>query len=185
MISIRCFWSHEEILFIAKIIAGQRSARVCNCIAQGIFDRVSWKSTLKIYLLLHFLSNHSETFRICSRDHLEEISRMEFWDRPFKNFIRFWTSWTSFFAPFTPIRSWESWIKYVNRYSRVRKNGVWPNNRTTWNLKTVKLCSTPLNVMISTILKPSMSDLLQSEAGISWIKCVNRYSRACKSVGLT
>ena len=29
-------------------------------------------------LFLHFLSNHPETFRICSRDHLEEICRADF-----------------------------------------------------------------------------------------------------------
>ena len=40
--------------------------------------QVSQKSSLKIYLLLHFLSNHPETFRICPRDHLEDICRAEF-----------------------------------------------------------------------------------------------------------
>ena len=45
-----------------------------------------WKSSLNIYLLLHFLSNHPETFRICSKDHLEEIVPANFWDRPLKNF---------------------------------------------------------------------------------------------------
>ena len=30
-----------------------------------------------------FFSNHPETFRICSRDHLEEMRQTEFLDRPF------------------------------------------------------------------------------------------------------
>ena len=39
VMSNSCFWSYGKILFLAEIIAGQRSACVCNCIAQGIFDR--------------------------------------------------------------------------------------------------------------------------------------------------
>ena len=41
VISISCFWSHGKILFLAKIIAGQRSALMCNCIARAIFNRAS------------------------------------------------------------------------------------------------------------------------------------------------
>ena len=41
-------------MFLAEIIAGQRSALICNCIAQTIFNRVPLKSSLKIYLLLQF-----------------------------------------------------------------------------------------------------------------------------------
>ena len=39
VICIKCFWSHGKILFLAEIIAGQRSALMCNCIAgkQEIF----------------------------------------------------------------------------------------------------------------------------------------------------
>ena len=37
-ISIRCFWSNGKILFLAKVIAGQRSAPVCNNIACTIFN---------------------------------------------------------------------------------------------------------------------------------------------------
>ena len=39
VISISCFWSHRKILFLAEIIAGQRSALMCNCIAQAIRNR--------------------------------------------------------------------------------------------------------------------------------------------------
>ena len=73
MISISCFWSLGKILFLAEIIAGQRSALMCNCIERAIFNRAPLKSSLKIYLLLHFLSDHPETFRICSKDHNFEI----------------------------------------------------------------------------------------------------------------
>ena len=76
MISISWFWYHEKILFLAKIIAGQRSALMYSCIARSIFNHA-----LKIEpknLLLQFLNNHPESFRICSRDHLEETNRAEF-----------------------------------------------------------------------------------------------------------
>ena len=33
-----CFWSHGKILFLAEIIAGQRSALMSNFIAQAIFN---------------------------------------------------------------------------------------------------------------------------------------------------
>ena len=45
----------EKILFLAEIIASQRSALMCNCIAPAIFN-----------LFLNFLSKHPQTFRICS-----------------------------------------------------------------------------------------------------------------------
>ena len=61
------------MLFLAEIIAGQRLALMCNCIARAIFN-----SSLKIYLLLHFSSNYPETFRICFKDHLEEIVGPDF-----------------------------------------------------------------------------------------------------------
>ena len=60
-----------KILFLAEVMAGQRSTPMWNYIACVIFNRVPWKTTFKIYLLLHFLSNHPETFRICSKDYLE------------------------------------------------------------------------------------------------------------------
>ena len=44
---------------------------MCNCFAREIFNGASRKSSLKIYLLLHFSSNHPETFRICFKDHFE------------------------------------------------------------------------------------------------------------------
>ena len=34
-----CFWSLGKILFLAEIIAGQRSALMCNCIVRAIFNR--------------------------------------------------------------------------------------------------------------------------------------------------
>ena len=40
VICIKCFWSHGKILFLAEIIASQRSALMCNCIAPAIFNRV-------------------------------------------------------------------------------------------------------------------------------------------------
>ena len=43
-----------------------------------LLNRDSPKINLKIYLLLHFLSNHPETFRICSKDHLETFYRVVF-----------------------------------------------------------------------------------------------------------
>ena len=36
------------------------------------------KIEFKNYLILHVLSNHPKTFRICSRDHLKEMSQTEF-----------------------------------------------------------------------------------------------------------
>ena len=35
-----------------------------------------------ICLLLHFLDNRPDTFRMCSGDHLEKIVRSGFWDWP-------------------------------------------------------------------------------------------------------
>ena len=67
-ISIRCFWSHVKILFLAEVIAGQKSAPVCNNIVHAIFMKIDLRN-----LLLHFSSNHPQTFRIGSWDHLEEI----------------------------------------------------------------------------------------------------------------
>ena len=40
VICIKCFWSHRKILFLAEIIAGQRSALMSNFIARLIFNRV-------------------------------------------------------------------------------------------------------------------------------------------------
>ena len=39
-------------------------------------------SYFKIYFLLHFVSNHPETFRICSGVNLEKICRVYLWFRP-------------------------------------------------------------------------------------------------------
>ena len=71
VVSISCFWSLGNILFLAEIIAGQRSALMCNYICASDFQSPALK-------ILHFLSDHPETFRICSKDHLEEIVGPEF-----------------------------------------------------------------------------------------------------------
>ena len=49
MICISWFWSHGKKLFLAKIISGQRSALMCNCIVREMFNRSPWKSSLKVF----------------------------------------------------------------------------------------------------------------------------------------
>ena len=122
MISIRCFWSYGKILFLAEIIACHRSALMCNCIARAIFNRASWKSSLKIYLLLHFLSNHPKTFRICSRDHLEEMSQTEFWVRPLNIFYSILKILELGFLWFFDVQDFQNQIKMFKGLSQ---NSVW------------------------------------------------------------
>ena len=65
MISISCLWSYGKILFLAKVIASQRSTPMCNCIARAIFNR-ALKIKSKI-LSSTFFCNHPETFEISLR----------------------------------------------------------------------------------------------------------------------
>ena len=53
VICIKCFWSHGKILFLAEIIAGQRSALMCNCVAlaTGYFTLIL-NAVLLLYLKL-------------------------------------------------------------------------------------------------------------------------------------
>ena len=54
------------ILFLANVIAFSNLENTYDYTARTNFNRDSPKINLKIYLLLHFLSTHPETFRICS-----------------------------------------------------------------------------------------------------------------------
>ena len=55
---------------IALSLKGQRCSVI---VLRARFSIACPKNNWKIYLLLQFLSNHPETFRKCSRDHLETI----------------------------------------------------------------------------------------------------------------
>ena len=39
MIATSCFLPHQKILILAEVMAGWRSAIMCNCIARAIFNR--------------------------------------------------------------------------------------------------------------------------------------------------
>ena len=79
---------HQDFLKIKFLVVSDREEwylwetfyQIKN-IALSLKYRFFWKSNWKIYLLLQFLSNYPETFRICSRDHLETIC-FEFSFRP-------------------------------------------------------------------------------------------------------
>ena len=77
--------SHQKILILANVIVGQRPALMCNSIVRSITFAFITKtnfSNFKIYLLLQFLSNYPETFRICSRVNLENKCPLKFWFKP-------------------------------------------------------------------------------------------------------
>ena len=64
---------YQMLLVLWKNIVPSRSYRwskvrayVCDYIARSIFNRLPWKTNFKTYLLPQFLSNHPQTFRICS-----------------------------------------------------------------------------------------------------------------------
>ena len=73
MPAIRKFLRIEKILFLANVIAFSNLENTYDYTALAIFNHDSPKINLQIYLLLHFLSNHPATSRICSRDHLETV----------------------------------------------------------------------------------------------------------------
>ena len=78
MPAIRKFLQIEKILFLANVIAFSNLENTYDYTARTNFNRDSPKINLQIYLLLQFLSNHPETFRICSKDHLETFDRVVF-----------------------------------------------------------------------------------------------------------
>ena len=80
MPAIRKFLRIEKILFLANVIALSNLENTYNYTARTKFNRDSPKINLKIYLLLHFMCNHPETFRICSRDHLETLALVALFD---------------------------------------------------------------------------------------------------------
>ena len=51
-----------------NIVPSRRSGPMCNSIAHAIFNCLSWKTNFKTYILIQFLSNHPQPFRICSVD---------------------------------------------------------------------------------------------------------------------
>ena len=84
MISTSCFLPHVKILILAEVIASWRSAPMRISIVCAIFTRDFPLMTLfqnfKIDLL-QFLSNHLQTFRICSWHVNDENFGTEFWFR--------------------------------------------------------------------------------------------------------
>ena len=74
------FTDRKKILFLANVIAFSNLENTYDYIRKYIrlHNRDSTKINLKIYFLLQFLSNRPETFRICSRDHLETCARVVF-----------------------------------------------------------------------------------------------------------
>ena len=80
--SIICFLSHQKISILNEIIAGQSSALMYNSIAcdfQSRLPTIFWTSKP---LLPHFLSNHPETLRMCSRHKNKFIRWSKFWFTP-------------------------------------------------------------------------------------------------------
>ena len=85
--STSCFLPHRKKSIVAKVITGQRSAPAfvyfyCTHEFQTWFAANHHFSNFKIYLLLQFLSNHLQTFRICSRHQNKENDRTKFCFRP-------------------------------------------------------------------------------------------------------
>ena len=82
--SISCFLHHQKILILAEVIAGQRSALMCNYIVHAIFNFAitrKWPFFKLQNLSSTFLSNHPETFRICSKRENQDIRPSKFWLR--------------------------------------------------------------------------------------------------------
>ena len=101
--SISCFLPHQKILILAKVIAGQRSALMCNSIVRAIFNRdfqsrfsQKWPFfKLQNLSSPNFLSNYPETFKIRSRHENKDIYRSKFWFWPLNQSYEF----LKFFGP--------------------------------------------------------------------------------------